>query len=43
MTEEEENKVNDFDKKQNRLTKIMLVVVSPIIIALAILVGMWNG
>jgi len=40
LTEDEET---DFDKKQNRLYKIILVVVSPIIIAVAILVGLWNG
>lgn len=40
MTEENEEK--DFDKKQNRLSKIMLLVVSPIIITLAILVGLWK-
>ncbi len=35
MTEE-----TDFDKKQNRLTKIILFVASPIIITLAILTGL---
>jgi len=39
LTDEEET---DFDKKQDRLGKIMLVVVSPILITLAILVGLWK-
>jgi len=35
MTEE-----NDFDKKQNLLSKIILFIASPIIITLAILTGL---
>jgi len=36
----EESEETDFDKKQTRLQKIIIFIVSPIIIILAILTGL---
>jgi len=36
----EESEESDFDKKQVKLQKIMIFVVSPILITLSILVGL---
>ena len=40
MTEKDEE--TDFDKKQNRLQKIIIFIVSPILVVLAILWGLWG-